>query len=71
MCSISFNPNIMNSPLSLPRMNPNTDCRPNKFKKYHDRLDTHRTSRSRVMTPDCSIDLNRIVRGKGNFTADR
>ena len=45
-----------------------TDCRPNRFKKYHDRLDTHRTSRSRVITPDCSMDLNRSVSGNGSFT---
>ena len=45
-----------------------TDCSPNRFRKYHERLDTHRTSRSRVMTPDCSIDLKRMVRGKGSFT---
>ena len=45
-----------------------TDCNPKRLRKYHDRLETHRTSRSRVATPDCSIDLNRIVRGKGSFT---
>ncbi len=56
-------------PLSFPRMKMKTDCRPKRFKKYHDRLETHRTSRSRVMTPDCSIDLKRMVRGKGSFTA--
>ena len=55
-------------PLSSPRMNIKTDCNPKRFRKYHDRLDTHLTSRSRVMTPDCSIDLKRIVNGKGNFT---
>ena len=55
-------------PLSLPRMNMKTDCSPKRFRKYHDRLETHRTSRSRVATPDCSIDLNRIVRGNGSFT---
>jgi len=56
-------------PFSLPRIKMKTDCRPNKFKKYHDRLDTHRTSKSLVMTPDWSIDLKRIVSGKGSFTA--
>ena len=45
-----------------------TDCKPNRLRKYHDREDTHRTSRSRVATPDWSMDLNRRVRGKGNFT---
>lgn len=45
-----------------------TDCSPNKLRKYHDKLETHRTSRSRVMTPDCNIDLNRMVNGNGNFT---
>lgn len=49
-------------------MNIKTDCNPKRLRKYHDRLDTHRTSRSRVATPDCSIDLNRIVRGNGSFT---
>lgn len=58
-------------PLSLPRMNPKTDCKPIKLRKYQERLETHCTSRSRVMTPDCSMDLKRIVRGKGNFTAKR
>ena len=59
------------SPLSLPRMNIKTDCSPKRFRKYHERLETHRTSRSRVATPDCSIDLNRIVRGNGSFTSWR
>lgn len=45
-----------------------TDCSPNRFRKYHDKLDTHRTSRSRVATPDWSIDLNLKVNGKGSFT---
>ena len=45
-----------------------TDCNPNKFRKYHERDETHLTSRSRVATPDCSIDLNRRVSGKGSFT---
>lgn len=49
-------------------MNPKTDCKPIKFRKYHERLDTHWTSRSRVITPDWSIDLKRIVNGKGSFT---
>lgn len=40
-----------------------------RLRKYHDRLDTHLTSRSLVMTPDWSIDLKRMVKGKGNFTA--
>lgn len=60
-----------NLQLSLPRMNPNTGCKPNKLRKYHDKLDTHLTSRSRVITPDCSMDLNRIVRGNGSFTVSR
>lgn len=55
-------------PLSLPRMNMKTDCSPNRLRKYQERLDTHRTSRSRVATPDCSMDLNLMVNGKGNFT---
>ena len=46
----------------------NTDCNPNRLRKYHDKLETHRTSKSRVATPDCSIDLKRIVKGKGSFT---
>lgn len=45
-----------------------TDCSPNRLRKYHDKDETHRTSRSRVATPDCSIDLKRMVRGKGSFT---
>lgn len=57
-------------PFSSPSMKIKTDCSPKRFRKYHDRLDTHRTSRSRVATPDCSIDLNRIVNGKGSFTSD-
>lgn len=48
-----------------------TDCRPNRFRKYHERLETHRTSRSRVATPDWSMDLKRMVSGKGSFTARR
>lgn len=51
-------------------MNPKTDCRPIKLRKYQERLDTHCTSRSQVMTPDCSMDLKRMVRGKGNFTVE-
>lgn len=58
-------------PLSLPRMNIKTDCSPKRLRKYHDRLETHRTSRSWVATPDCSIDLNRIVKGNGSFTGWR
>lgn len=46
----------------------NTDCNPNRLRKYHDKLDTHRTSKSLVATPDCSIDLKRIVNGNGSFT---
>ena len=46
-----------------------TDWSPKRLRKYQERLDTQRTSRSRVMTPDWSIDLNRMVSGKGNFTA--
>ena len=57
-----------NSPLSLPKMKMKTDCSPNKQRKYHDRLDTHRTSRSLVMTPDWSMDLKRMVRGNGSLT---
>ena len=55
-------------PFSLPRRNMNTDCNPNRLRKYHDKLDTHLTSRSRVATPDCSIDLKRMVNGNGSFT---
>jgi len=54
--------------LSLPRIKMKTDCSPKRFRKYHERLETHRTSRSLVITPDCSIDLKRIVSGKGSFT---
>ena len=46
-----------------------TDCRPKRLRKYQDRDDTHRTSKSRVATPDWSIDLKRMVSGKGSFTA--
>lgn len=45
-----------------------TDWRPKRLRKYQESEDTHRTSRSRVATPDWSIDLNRRVRGKGSFT---
>ena len=45
-----------------------TDCNPNRLRKYQERLETHRTSRSLVATPDWSIDLNRIVKGNGSFT---
>ena len=55
-------------PLSFPRMNMNTDCSPKRLRKYHESEDTHLTSRSRVATPDCSMLLKRIVRGKGSFT---
>lgn len=48
-----------------------TDCSPKRFRKYQERLETHRTSRSLVMTPDCSIDLKRIVSGNGSFTVYR
>lgn len=58
---------LLYTPLSFPRMNANTGCSPNRHRKYHDRLDTHLTSRSLVMTPDCNIDLNRIVNGNGSF----
>jgi len=33
-----------------------------------DNEDTHLTSKSLVATPDCNIDLNRIVSGNGSFT---
>lgn len=46
-----------------------TGCSPNRLRKYHEREETHRTSRSRVATPDWSMDLKRIVSGKGSFTA--
>lgn len=55
-------------PLSFPKMKMKTDCNPNRLRKYHDRLETHCTSRSRVATPDCNIDLNRRVKGNGSFT---
>lgn len=55
-------------PFSFPSIKMNTDCSPNRFRKYHDRLDTHWTSRSLVATPDCSIDLKRSVSGNGSFT---
>lgn len=45
-----------------------TDWSPKRFRKYQERLETHRTSKSLVMTPDCSIDLKRMVSGKGSFT---
>jgi len=35
---------------------------------YHEREDTHRTSKSRVFTPLWSIDLNLMVNGNGSFT---
>ena len=55
-------------PLSFPRMKIKTGCSPKRLRKYHEREDTHRTSRSRVAMPDCSMDLKRMVRGKGSFT---
>ena len=55
-------------PLSFPRIKMKTGCSPKRLRKYHEREDTHRTSRSRVAMPDCSMDLKRIVRGKGSFT---
>lgn len=55
-------------PFSFPSMKIKTDCKPNRLRKYHDSDDTHWTSRSRVATPDCSIDLNRRVSGKGSLT---
>ena len=58
-------------PLSFPRMKMKTGWRPKRLRKYQDREDTHRTSRSRVAMPDCSMDLNRIVNGNGNFTAPK
>ena len=60
----------INAPFSFPRMKMKTDCRPKRLRKYHDSEDTHRTSRSRVATPDWSIDLKRRVRGKGSFTIE-
>ena len=54
--------------LSFPRRKINTDCNPIRLRKYHDKLETHRTSKSRVATPDCSIDLNLMVKGNGSFT---
>lgn len=48
-----------------------TDCKPKRLRKYHDKLETHLTSKSRVATPDWSIDLNRIVNGNGSFTVDQ
>ena len=35
---------------------------------YHEREDTHRTSKSRVFTPLWSMDLNLMVNGNGSFT---
>jgi hypothetical protein len=58
------------SQLLLPRMKLYTGWSPNRVRKYQDKLDTHRTSRSRVPTPDWSIDLNCGVSGKGSFTRD-
>ena len=58
----------ISEPLASPRINMKTDCKPKRLRKYHDKLETHRTSRSRVATPDWSIDLKRMVNGKGSFT---
>ena len=55
-------------PFSLPRMKMKMDCRPKRLRKYQEREETHWTSRSRVATPDWSIDLKRRVSGKGSFT---
>lgn len=55
-------------PLLLPKMKLYTGCSPNSVRKYQLRLLTHRTSRSLVPTPDCSICLNCGVSGKGSFT---
>ena len=41
---------------------------PKNLKTYQDNEDTHLTSKSRVITPDWSIDLNRTVKGNGSFT---
>ena len=46
-----------------------TGWRPKRFRKYQEREETHRTSRSRVAMPDWSMDLKRMVSGKGSFTA--
>ena len=59
----------MYSQLLLPRMKLYTGWSPNRVRKYQDKLDTHLTSKSRVPTPDWSIDLNCGVSGKGSFTA--
>lgn len=53
---------------SLPSKKAKTGWRPKRLRKYHDKLETHLTSRSRVMTPDWSMDLKRIVKGNGSFT---
>lgn len=56
--------------LSLPRSSAKTDFRPIRFRTYQETALTHLTSRSGVATPDCSIDLNLMVRGNGSFTKD-
>lgn len=53
---------------SLPSINEKTALKPNRFKTYQETADTHLTSKSFVATPDCSICLKRMVRGKGSFT---
>ena len=58
-------------PLSFPRMKMKTGWRPKRLRKYHEREETHRTSRSRVAMPDWSMDLKRIVNGNGSFTAQQ
>ena len=58
-------------PLSFPRMKMKTGWRPKRLRKYQEREDTHRTSRSRVAMPDWSMDLKRIVNGNGSFTAQQ
>lgn len=44
-----------------------TLCNPKRHRKYQDKLDTHLTSKSLVMTPDCNMDLKRIVSGNGSL----
>lgn len=54
--------------MSLPSRKLKTDCRPKMQRKYQLILDIHRGSISLVMTPDCSMLLNLMVRGNGSFT---
>lgn len=61
----------ISSQLSPPKINRNNPFRPNKLRKYHDREETQRTSRSGVSMPLCSMDLKPRVRGKGSLTARR